>query len=104
MNATTKRFAWLGLGALWALAAMGPALADDTELFVGTNQNSQARPNVLFIFDNSLSMNTDVVTQDTYDPAVTYPSIGCDANRVYWRSGAGSPRIAARPAGSTWPS
>ena len=91
MNATTKRFAWLGLGALWALVAMGPALADDTELFVGTNQNSQARPNILFIFDNSLSMNTDVVTQDTYDPAVTYPSIGCDANRVYWRSGAGSP-------------
>jgi type IV pilus assembly protein PilY1 len=91
MNATTKRFAWLGLGTLWALVALGPALADDTELFIGTNQNSQARPNILFVFDNSVSMGTDVVTQDTYDPTMTYPSIGCDANRVYWRSGAGTP-------------
>ena len=91
MNAIMKRFAWLGLGTLWALAAVGPALADDTELFIGTSQNSQTQPNILFILDNSGSMATIVQTQDTYDGNVTYPAAGCDATRVYWRIGVGDP-------------
>ncbi len=91
MNAITKRFAWLGLGTLWALAAIGPALGDDTELFVGTNLNSQSQPNILFIFDNSGSMDTLVDTQDTYDGTITYPSAGCDPTHVYWRVGVGAP-------------
>jgi len=90
MNAIMKRFSWLSVGALWALVAIGPALADDTELFIGTSLNSQQRPNILFIFDNSGSMATDVVTQDTYDGSVTYPNAGCDPNRVYWRTDTGS--------------
>ncbi len=91
MNAITKRFAWLGLGTLWAFAAIGPALADDTELFVGTSLNSQQQPNILFIFDNSGSMDTLVDTQDTYDGTMTYPSAGCDPTHVYWRVGTGDP-------------
>ena len=91
MNATMKRFAWLSLGTLWAFAAIAPALADDTELFIGNSQNSRAQPNILFIFDNSGSMDTLVDTQDTYDGTTTYPSAGCDANRVYWRTGTGDP-------------
>jgi type IV pilus assembly protein PilY1 len=91
MNAITKRFAWLGLGTLWALVAIGPALADDTELFIGTSLNSQSQPNILFIFDNSGSMDTIVQTQDTYDGTITYPAAGCDATRVYWRTGVGDP-------------
>ena len=91
MNAIMKRFAWLGLGTLWAMLAIGPALADDTELFIGNSQSSQAQPNILFIFDNSGSMDTLVRTQDPFDGRTTYPAAGCDPNRVYWRTGAGDP-------------
>ncbi len=35
-----------------------PALADDTELFIGSNTELHARPNILFIIDNSGSMGT----------------------------------------------
>ena len=91
MNAIMKRFAWLGFGTLWAIAAVGPALADDTELFIGTSQNSQSQPNILFIFDDSGSMATIVKTQDTYDGTKTYATAGCDANMVYWLVGTGSP-------------
>ncbi len=91
MNAITKRIAWLGLGTLWAVAAIAPALADDTELFIGNSQNSRAQPNILFIFDNSGSMDTIVKTQDTFKSGTTYPSMGCDATHVYWRVGTGNP-------------
>ncbi len=85
------RIAWSTAGVLWALTAGLPALADDTELFIGTNLNSQARPNILFVIDNSISMDTLVPTQTSYDSSVTYASGGCAANRVYWRLGPGSP-------------
>ncbi len=94
MNLTNKRIGWLGVGALWALASGLPALADDTELFVGSSTNTSVRPNVLFIVDNSGSMDTKVETQDTYKSTTTYPDQGCSVNRVYWRatsSGAAPP-------------
>jgi type IV pilus assembly protein PilY1 len=68
-----------------------PALADDTELFIGNSLSSQTRPNILFIIDNSGSMGSLVLTQAGFDAATTYPSQGCDPSRVYWRTGTGNP-------------
>jgi type IV pilus assembly protein PilY1 len=90
MNRSTARISWLALGALWALASGLPAVADDTELFIGTTNNSVAKPNILFIIDNSGSMGTLVLTQETFDGSTTYTG-ACDVNRVYWRTGTGNP-------------
>ncbi len=88
MRLTVKQLTWLGAGALWSIVSGSAALADETELFVGTSNNEQ--PNILFVLDNSGSMATLVDTQPTYDPATIYPSAGCDASRVYFRTGTGS--------------
>lgn len=73
------------------MVTIGPALADDTELFVGdASQFPQVAPNILFVIDTSGSMDTTVQTQAAFDAAVTYPG-RCDPARVYWRSGTGSP-------------
>jgi hypothetical protein len=91
MILSKARIGCLGLGALWALASVLPALADDTELFIGNTLSSQAQPNILFIVDNSGSMGSLVLSQDSYDAATVYPSAGCDPNRIYWRVGTGNP-------------
>ncbi len=75
-------------GLLWALLAGQPALADDTEMFVYDSSALPVSPNVLFIFDTSGSMGTEVESQAAFDPAKTY-SGSCDASRVYWRFGTG---------------
>ena len=73
------------------MVTIGPALADDTELFVGdASQFPQVAPNIVFVIDTSGSMDTTVQTQAAFDAAVTYPG-RCDPARVYWRSGTGSP-------------
>jgi type IV pilus assembly protein PilY1 len=78
----------LSLGAaLLVTLAGGPAAADDTEIFTGTPSSvSAARPNILFIFDTSGSMDSNVVTQVPYSPATTY-SGSCRSDRVYYRTG-----------------
>lgn len=76
-----------GLGTLLALACGSPALADDTEIFLG---QQGARPNILFILDTSGSMDGEVDTQVPYDPAVIYGG-DCSSNRVYWRRDTGDP-------------
>ena len=92
MILSKARMSWLGLGALWALTSGLPAVADDTELFIGNSLGSQARPNILFVIDNSGSMGSLVLTQDGFDGSTTYPAVnGCDATRVYWRTGTGNP-------------
>jgi type IV pilus assembly protein PilY1 len=91
MNLIKTRVGWLGLGALWALTAGTPAIADDTELFVGNNLSSQAHPNILFVLDNSGSMATQVTTQDPTTARSSTRSRGCDPNRIYWRTGVGNP-------------
>jgi len=76
---------------LWSLAAAlsitlaaAPARSDDTELFVGEAVAAPAsRPNILFVLDTSLSMNTPVQTQVPYDPATTYSGT-CRTDRLYW--------------------
>jgi len=92
MILSKARMSWLGLGAFWALASGTAAVADDTELFIGTSLSSQATPNIMFVIDNSGSMGTLVLTQDGYDGNVTYPQVGsCRADRIYWRTGIGAP-------------
>jgi type IV pilus assembly protein PilY1 len=92
MNLSNARIGWLAVGALWAFVSGLPAVADDTELFIGTSLSSTAHPNILFIVDNSGSMASLVLTQETFDGATTYPAAGgCDANRIYWRTNTGNP-------------
>ncbi len=91
MSVTSKRVTSILAGMLWALGSGIPAFADDTELFVSVaGGGGNVRPNVLFIIDTSGSMNAEVLTQETYDPAVAYGG-GCSPNEVYWRSGTGNP-------------
>jgi type IV pilus assembly protein PilY1 len=91
MIVSKTRMSWLGLGAFWALASGLPAVADDTELFIGNSLSSTAQPNILFIVDNSGSMGSLVLTQNSFDSATPYPAAGCDPTRVYWRTGVGNP-------------
>jgi len=91
MTPTIKRFAWIGVGALSALAITAPASADDTELFVGAaNGVNTAQPNILFIIDNSGSMGDQVSTQPNYDPRQTY-SGGCGNGHVYYSTTGSAP-------------
>ena len=90
MNPITKRFAWVGVGALSALVITFPASADDTELFVGASGANTAQPNILFIIDNSGSMGDLVSTQPNYDPKQTY-SGGCGNGQVYYSTTGSAP-------------
>ncbi len=92
ISRSAEHIAWLCVGALWTLAAGTPALADDTELFVDHSGRSGAQPNILFILDNSGGMASQVLTQESFDGTTAYPAAGgCDATRVYWRTGTGMP-------------
>lgn len=64
------------------------AQADETEVFRSSNENSNARPKVLIIFDNSGSMRDTVpLSRPAYDPSITYPTVGdIRAGRLYWSS------------------
>jgi type IV pilus assembly protein PilY1 len=90
MNRVISKFGSAALGALWAMAAAAPALADDTEVFRFTPP-AGARANILLILDESRSMDGNIVTQKPYNQGTTYPSLGCDPNRVYWKEGTGAP-------------
>src|SRR5688572_6901210 len=92
MNTSKTRCGAVLLGGLWTLAAGLPAVADDTELFVQTSANAGIRPNILFVIDNSGSMATEVVTQDTYNPSTDYSGFSgdCETNRVYYRTTTGT--------------
>ncbi|HMB73161.1 MAG TPA: PilC/PilY family type IV pilus protein [Gammaproteobacteria bacterium] len=91
MNSMRNRLAWITTGFLWAFVSGMPAMADDTELFVGSGASvGGVSPNVLFVLDTSGSMDDQITTQPTYDPATAYPG-ACTASRVYWRSGTGDP-------------
>jgi type IV pilus assembly protein PilY1 len=90
MSAMSKRSIALLGGVIWAVLAGTPAMADDTELFVYDSSVLAVKPNVLFIFDTSGSMQTLVESQANYDPATTYAGT-CDLTKVYWRSNTGNP-------------
>ncbi len=77
-------------GLVWLLTAVAAVKAEDIELFVGHTRTPAARPNILLLLDDSGSMDSVVEAPSGYDPATSYPSVGCLADRVYWSSN-GSP-------------
>ena len=78
-----------GLATGLALAAMValPATADDIEIYVGADIDTEyAKANVLFVIDTSGSMGSQMVSQSSYDPMTTYS--GCyNTSRIYWTTG-----------------
>ena len=86
MHPIPARAAWFAAGLASAAIVGLPAVADDTELFLGASSPAAlGRPNVLLLLDDSVSMATTVTARAAYDPATTY-SGGCAAGRVYWKS------------------
>ena len=83
-------------GAALALTFGQLAVADDTEVFLGTADQSGLRPNILFILDTSGSMNSLLeLPRAPYDPSVTYAG-ACDPTRIYYSTNAaadGSPAV-----------
>ncbi len=73
------------------------AQADDTEIFVGGNNTASIQPNILFIFDNSGSMDGLISSQNVYTPATDFlAGTTCDASRVYYAaSGNGAPNCSS---------
>lgn len=87
MSAERRRgIAWFAAGVALAAIVGCPALADDTELFLGpASARDLGRPNILLLLDDSLSMAATVTTRAPFDPAVTWPG-RCSSSRVYWKS------------------
>ncbi|MFS8609396.1 MAG: VWA domain-containing protein, partial [Gammaproteobacteria bacterium] len=85
-----NRCAAFAAGMLVACVCLGPAVADETDIFVGRARGEAATPNVLLIFDTSGSMDTIVESQSTYDPTIVYDG-ACSSSRLYWRSSTGDP-------------
>ena len=89
MKLSTTRFVALLGGLLWTLGATVTALADDTEIFFGQATSTSA-PNIMFIFDTSGSMDTQVTTTAPYNPGTTYAGTGsCSglSGRIFYRTG-----------------
>ncbi len=59
-----------------ALASPALIYAEDIEVYVGDSAAIGAKPKVLFILDNSGSMNDSVEAAVPYSPEETYPGIG----------------------------
>lgn len=93
MNYSARQIIFSVTTALITLSSGAPALADDTELFVGdASAQEGAYPNLLFILDNSGSMGSQPSgssgTSQSYDPAVTYAGT-CAPGRIYYLAGGG---------------
>lgn len=85
-NTTTIRVLSACVAFLIALGTGKTALADDSEIFIGTSTTGVA-PNILFILDTSGSMDNEVKVPAPYDPSIEYSrpaTIGCDRARVYF--------------------
>jgi len=92
MQKSNSRITGLLLGMFLAVSSAGPALADDTEIYVGAV--STVKPNVLLIIDTSYSMNaTDAIDDHpTFNPTNSYGSLtGCtDDSKIFFTVGAGA--------------
>ncbi len=103
MRNKSKGIRWLAAGMLLALGSAPMAWADDTELFIANAdpQVTGARPNILFIVDTSGSMRSTVLTQQPWDPNVTFSDCyqsgalyfsttgsqpGCGSGNYIWKS------------------
>jgi type IV pilus assembly protein PilY1 len=93
MNKFSKRLITTCAGLGWCLLSITAANAQDVEIFIGSNAGVTVKPNILFILDDSISMNAEVDTQTDYDPSTVYPggSCGANPNRVYWTTGNNPP-------------
>jgi len=74
-------------GIIAGMICSAPVMADDTEIYVGSNSGiSNVPPNVLFVVDTSGSMDSAVITREPYDPNYDYSgnSGACyDNSRIY---------------------
>ena len=85
MNRLIRRSSSLATCLMLVLGAGAPAVADDAELFIATDDPllTGAQPNIMFIMDTSGSMRNDVVTQAPWDPDVVWD--GCyDGDSIYF--------------------
>jgi len=90
MNRIIVRLAASGASIAWTLLLCVSAQAEDVEIFIGNSSpGNNAHPNILFLFDDSISMDAEVITQASYDPSIDYAG-SCSDTRVYW-STSGSP-------------
>ncbi|MBI5449918.1 MAG: hypothetical protein HY940_01025 [Gammaproteobacteria bacterium] len=81
-----KRFINACAGGTLAIMISAPAWADDTEIYMGTNNLSTVLPNIVFIIDTSGSMSTMVdVVNGIFDPNQIYDGV-CDPAKIYWQS------------------
>ncbi len=65
-----------------ALLVSAAAVADDTEILL-VDPEQPPKPNVLFVLDTSISMNSTVSTNDPYDDDTDYAG-ACDSDALYW--------------------
>ena len=63
------------------LVSASYAHADDTEIFFGTSSATDTLPNVLFILDNSGSMDNYVTAETNYDNTIDYIQQTIDEGR-----------------------
>lgn len=67
------------------------SVADDSEIFFNTQNTTSIRPNILFILDNSGSMDAkvtvDVSVDPVFNPEKIYPSSGFDSDFVHYKQG-----------------
>ncbi len=84
MKIITYRYRALIAGLLLGMTAL-PVIADDTDIFIAAQDPAitGAKPNILFIYDNSGSMSSTVLTQEDWDPALVYTG-SCNRNRLYF--------------------
>ena len=84
MKISMKKTAWIAIGCAYTLLGGLPAMADDTELLlVPPDPSINPKPNVMFIFDSSGSMDTTQTAVPAYDGTKAYPG-ACDPDRVYY--------------------
>ncbi|NQZ11238.1 MAG: rRNA (guanine-N1)-methyltransferase, partial [Algicola sp.] len=92
----------LSIAVIVLMVLLNPSNAEDIELYVGsTDLRSGAKPQVLIIFDNSGSMNGEMVIKTTYDPDTTYPAVGSDNSLneefTYYTRGTGTDGTVPEP-------
>jgi type IV pilus assembly protein PilY1 len=89
MRNRRSSFAALVAG-LAAGAVATHALADDTEIFLGSSTTGSVQPNIMLILDTSGSMSSAVTSKSNYDPTFDYTpgSPSCVAGAVYYLAGA----------------
>jgi type IV pilus assembly protein PilY1 len=93
MNNFKKPFLIVLVAALLPMASITTVRADDTDVYLtGSKIKRDDAPNVLIIFDNSGSMETNSVSsRAAYDPTHTYTPASYNTSRVYWNTGSGKP-------------